>query len=77
VIMNVPNSNHPHLPPLSFFFSLIQPQLEYRFRLLDAPAGDYSLQATDVATGLTGQSPLFLLSTQRRRRKLYGPIMNV
>lgn len=52
-------------------------QLVYRFRLLDAPAGDYSLVCTDVATGMSGQSPLFLLSTKRRRRKLYGPIMHV
>jgi len=44
---------------------------------LDAPAGDYSLVATDIATGLSGQSLLFLLSTQSRRRRLYGPAMHV
>lgn len=59
-----PNTHHPQ-------------QLEYRFRLLDAPAGDYALQATDVATGMAGQSPVFMLSAQRRRRRLYGPVMEV
>ena len=59
----------------SFIHTTIQ--LEYRFRLLDAPAGDYALQATDVETGMAGQSLPFVLSAKRRRRKLYGPIMHV
>ena len=63
---------------MAFFLSLCNhPQLDYRFRFVDAPAGDYYLRVTDVATGMSGQSQLFLLSTQARRRKLYGPIMRV
>ena len=32
-------------------------------------------QATDAASGIYNFSPIFALSDQQRRRKLYGPIM--
>ena len=50
----------------------------YRFlRLVDAPPGDYYLQATHLETGAFGQSPVFTLSTTARRRKLYGPLQRI
>lgn len=32
-------------------------------------------QATDVESGIYNLSPVFALSSERRRRKLYGPVM--
>jgi hypothetical protein len=49
----------------------------FEFRLMQTPPGEYFLVVTDLGSGAYGQSPLFTLTTTRRRRKLYGPTMRI
>lgn len=39
------------------------------------PLGEYYIEATEVATGAVGHSPLYHVSHDAQRRRLYGPTM--
>lgn len=63
---------HPSLPPHKLLT-----HTRIQTHSLPSPSRPFTQpqQATDIKTGIYNLSPLFELSSEKRRRKLYGPIM--